>query len=150
MSFKTALPPITENHSCSSHDGQEKVPPITFAIHGSDNYRNPVIAAALSTIFPGLGQFYNGRTWEGILVWSCVGAGILLAMVYPTLTGLCIFLAFGTWLSGIADAFRTAQRITAGDCTFTGISPLLFTPAILLLSAAMTILLVTIFSLVKP
>jgi TM2 domain-containing membrane protein YozV len=150
MSFNSALLPITENHSGLSRDGQEKAPPGTSAIPGSNNYRNPITAAALSMIFPGLGQFYNGRIRDGILVWLCVGTGILLAVVYPMLTGLCLLIALGTWVSGIADAFRTAKRITAGDCIFTGTSPLLAIPAILLLSAAMTILLVTIFSAVSP
>jgi TM2 domain-containing membrane protein YozV len=56
-------------------------------------YKNPGIAFALSLIFPGGGQFYNGHVGKGIFV-------------------LVTFWAFGiTYIWSLFDAPLSAQRI---------------------------------------
>ncbi|ABN58414.1 MULTISPECIES: hypothetical protein [Methanoculleus] len=70
--------------------------------------KNPVFAAGLSLLFPGLGQVYNGETGKGILVLFGVLAG-LLVMLIP---GVVV------WIFGIYDARATARRMNAGVVPF--------------------------------
>lgn len=56
---------------------------------------SPALAATLSLIIPGLGQFYNGQVGKGILVF---------------LTSWLIF----PWVIGIIDAYGTAKKIREG------------------------------------
>ena len=70
--------------------------------------KNPVFAAGLSLLFPGLGQVYNGETGKGVLVLFGVLAG-LLVMLIP---GVAV------WLFGIYDAWATARRMNAGTVPF--------------------------------
>lgn len=58
--------------------------------------RSPVLAAILSFIIAGLGQFYNGQVAKGLL----------------------IFFTFWTiipWILGIIDAYKTAEKINRGE-----------------------------------
>jgi TM2 domain-containing membrane protein YozV len=66
--------------------------------------KNPVFAAGLSLLFPGLGQVYNGETGKGILVLFLVLAG-LLVMLIP---GVAV------WIFGMYDAWATARRMNEG------------------------------------
>jgi len=83
-------------------------------IHGAEGdapgreEKNPVFAAGLSLLFPGLGQVCNGETGKGILVLFLVLAG-LLVMLIP---GVAV------WLFGIYDAWATARRMNAGVVPF--------------------------------
>jgi len=70
--------------------------------------KNPVFAAGLSLLFPGLGQVYNGETGKGILVLFLVFAG-LLVMLIP---GVAV------WLFGVYDAWATARRMNEGAVPF--------------------------------
>ena len=70
--------------------------------------KNPVFAAGLSFLFPGLGQVYNGQTGKGLLVIFGVLAG-LLAMLIP---GVAV------WIFGVYDAYTTAQGMNAGTISF--------------------------------
>jgi TM2 domain-containing membrane protein YozV len=70
--------------------------------------KNPIFAAGLSLLFPGLGQVYNGQTGKGILVLLGVLAG-LLVMLIP---GVAV------WLFGVYDAYATARRMNTGTISF--------------------------------
>lgn len=70
--------------------------------------KNPVFAAVLSLLFPGLGQVCNGETGKGILVLFLVLAGILVMLI----PGVAV------WLFGIYDAWATARRMNAGTVPF--------------------------------
>ncbi|WP_332448600.1 hypothetical protein [Methanoculleus sp.] len=70
--------------------------------------KNPVFAAGLSLLFPGLGQVSNGETVKGLLVLVLVFAG-LLVMLIP---GVVV------WLYGIYDAWATARRMNARAVPF--------------------------------
>ncbi len=91
--------------------------------------RNPILAAALSIILPGLGQFYNLQIKKGlsfvigalfvIVVWISafntpqpLKAGAIEATPWNNLD---LFFALGPFLIGlmvwsVVDAFQTAQR----------------------------------------
>jgi|GEM_PF-578913 len=58
--------------------------------------RSPVLAAVLSFIIAGLGQFYNGQVGKGIIIF---------------LTSLLVV----PWVIGIFDAYNTAKKINRGE-----------------------------------
>lgn len=70
--------------------------------------KNPLFAAGLAILFPGLGQVYNGQTGKGILVLLGVLVGLLIMLI----PGVAV------WLVGIYDAYATAQRMNAGTISF--------------------------------
>lgn len=70
----------------------------------------PVLAAALSFIFPGLGQYYNGQKQKGIILMACIIISLILTIIIiGTITGLII------WLYAIYDGFMTAKAIDRGE-----------------------------------
>lgn len=58
--------------------------------------RSPVLAASLSFIIAGLGQFYNGQTAKGLLIF------FTFWLIIP-------------WILGIIDAYKTAEKINRGE-----------------------------------
>ncbi|MDE3118182.1 MAG: hypothetical protein KGL03_04115 [Nitrospirota bacterium] len=91
--------------------------------------RNPILAAALSIIFPGLGQFYNRQIKKGLSF--AIGALFVIVIrvgAFDTPQPLNpeafeatpwnnqdLFFALGPFLIGlmvwsVVDAFQTAQR----------------------------------------
>ncbi len=78
--------------------------------------RSPVIAAVLSFIGVGLGQFYNGDTLKGLL---------LNAMYLPVVFGFLGFPHIATilmvvWIASIAEASVTSWRINHLATEFSG------------------------------
>jgi TM2 domain-containing membrane protein YozV len=73
--------------------------------HRSD-LPNPGIAAVLSFLIPGLGQFYSGRFWRGIF-WLLVTPGLWIASA-STLGRICHVVAAYTAYS---YAKRMHQRM---------------------------------------
>lgn len=66
---------------------------------------NPFVAAALSAIFPGLGQLYNRELEKGLAV--------IVAMFVATLSVIVfvgILLAPAVWLYAVWDAYVVADR----------------------------------------
>jgi len=68
------------------------------------------IAAVCSFLFTGLGQIYNGQIGKGILF---LIIGVILAFSILILIGLILYPIF--WVYNIYDAYKTAQRINAGE-----------------------------------
>jgi TM2 domain-containing membrane protein YozV len=68
------------------------------------------IAAVLSFLFVGLGQIYNGQIGKGILF---VIIGVILVLSMFVLIGFILFPLF--WVYNIYDAYKTAQKINAGE-----------------------------------
>ena len=66
---------------------------------------NPVVAAALSAAFPGLGQLYNRELDRGIAI---VVASVLAALSALVLVGFVLFPA--VYVYAIYDAYRGAER----------------------------------------
>jgi predicted nucleic acid-binding Zn-ribbon protein len=79
----------------------------------SSSAKNPVRAAALSLVIPGLGQAYNGNFLKGI--------GIFIVIVVPFLLSELIFhFPFGwllllLWAIGVYDAYWDAGRMKRGE-----------------------------------
>ena len=121
-----------------------------FPAHGARAGRNPVMAAGAGIIFPGTGQFYNGRTGRGLIIWSVLGAMILFAMVFPAFEVFSFSCCLGAWLYSVRDAYVTAQKINTGECAFEGPSPLVYSPPVLIVSAGMALLLASVFTVTIP
>lgn len=73
------------------------------------NRRSPIIAALLSVFICGLGQIYNGQFGKGI-------AYIIIAMLCAA--SILIVIGFILvpiwWIIGIADAYMSAKKLSAG------------------------------------
>jgi len=94
--------------------------------------RNPWIALILSFLFCGRGQWYNGRTWDGLKFFGAFAAVYFLALVFtgmsasPNLSIAIIFailsflIVVGIWIYEMYDAYTTAEKINMGDLEFTG------------------------------
>ena len=82
--------------------------------------KNPIIAAVLSFVIPGVGQIYNGEMKKGlVLLGATVGSAIVIGIgffVLSALTGvggcLCfpiLLVPLGIGLFSIYDAYMGAQ-----------------------------------------
>jgi len=72
--------------------------------------RSPLLALALSTVIPGLGQLYNKEAGKGlVIIGSCLGLGLLIYW-QSGLNRITFALALLlVWISAIADAYKSAQ-----------------------------------------
>lgn len=70
--------------------------------------KNPILAAILSFIFPGLGQAYNGEMFKAVCY---AAAAICFAITIVILIGLILYPLFMLW--SIYEAYTTAQKINA-------------------------------------
>jgi|GEM_PF-2663979 len=115
--------------------------PALRTLPGNEPIRDPLLAGAASLVFPGTGQFYNGKTARGVGLWSglVVSVAVLSAIPSPIPTGAFCFL--GIWGWGIIDAYVTAGEINAGHTGFEGSSPLMWAPAVLGVSAVTALVL---------
>ena len=68
--------------------------------------KNPVLAAILSFILPGIGQIYNGQINEGIVF---IIAAITCNFLRYLLIGYPLYIA--VWIFGIIDAYNVAKKI---------------------------------------
>lgn len=68
--------------------------------------KNPGVAAVLSFLFSGLGQIYNGQIGKGLVF---IGAQVVNAFLTVILIGFVT--GFATWVWGMVDAYRSAERI---------------------------------------
>jgi len=106
-----------------------------------EEWRKPWVAAALSAVGIGLGQFYNGETAKGILFLVVViGAPFAL----PLFTAFNpVFVMAVVWAAAIADAYLSAGKINQLQKKFEKKS-LLFWPevACLILCAVMLLMVV--------
>jgi TM2 domain-containing membrane protein YozV len=94
----------------------------------------PRVAALCSTCCIGLGQFYNGRTGDGILVWLFVLVPVALAFIFPAFSGFFLFVGIGVWICSIFDAYSVARKINRKEIRFNGTSELFFFPVLLFVS----------------
>lgn len=68
-------------------------------------YKNPSLAAILSFLFMGLGQFYNGEIKKGVL---------FIAIYIVSIVLMSFFVGFITtpilWIWGMVDAYKSAKK----------------------------------------
>ena len=69
-------------------------------------YKNPSTAAILSFFFIGLGQIYNGKLVDAIILWIIQFAAVAVAFVSPWLI-ICPIIV---WVLNIYDAQTSAER----------------------------------------
>lgn len=72
--------------------------------------KNPGLAAVGSFLYTGIGQIYNGQIAKGIVLIVIQFINILLMFVV-----IGFFTFFIVWVYGIYDAYKTAERINAGQ-----------------------------------
>jgi hypothetical protein len=117
-----------------------------------NNNRNPILAAVLSFFFIGWGQWYNGKTWDGVKFFGIFTAVYILMILFSAIRSSMQFVAliftaflflalFAIWISGIYDAYTIAKKINNGEEIFAGKSQLFWLPAIILALAVFVILL---------
>ena len=107
--------------SCGAEiqEGQPGRCPKCGAAPSASDIKNPVIAAVLSLIIPGLGQSYNGNALKGIGFFL----GTALLSIFSLLMywiGDSYFEAlfigfFIIWIIGVYDAYRDAGRMNRGE-----------------------------------
>jgi uncharacterized membrane protein YidH (DUF202 family) len=117
---------------CPSCGVRIQPPPIPAEI------RSPFLAAVLSFVFVGWGQWYNGKTLEGLKFLGAFIGSYLLMAVFSVMASdqplSAIFLIFFSvavlivWVYGMYDAYQTANKINEGQETFTGKSGLFWLP----------------------
>ena len=61
--------------------------------------KTPLLAAGLSFLFTGLGQFYNGDTKKGAIM---IGSALLLLFIFP-------FIVLPIWIFSMVDAYQVAE-----------------------------------------
>ncbi|MCL2141816.1 MAG: hypothetical protein FWH46_02905 [Methanimicrococcus sp.] len=70
---------------------------------------SPLLAAIFSFFIPGLGQFYAGHFFRGVLVF--IGAAILGALSLATI--ILAIVGFIYWIWNIVDAYQLATKPNA-------------------------------------
>ncbi|MGD0331190.1 MAG: zinc-ribbon domain-containing protein [Nitrososphaeria archaeon] len=85
------------------------IPPSVSPSTVSTPQKSVALAAALSFIFVGLGQIYNGQIRKGI---EFIIAGIVCIILIFVLIGTPLY--FVLWVYSIYDAYNTAKKINAG------------------------------------
>ena len=72
--------------------------------------KNPLVALALSFLFPGVGQLYNNQNRKAITLIICYIISLVLCLI---LVGA--ILAFLIWVYGMYDAYTSAKAINEGE-----------------------------------
>ncbi|MES1211388.1 MAG: hypothetical protein ABUL63_03535 [Acidobacteriota bacterium] len=82
--------------------------------------KNPVLAATLS-LFPGVGNVYNGLYMRGVIFFLVIASLISIVQQGPPLFGMAI--AF-FWIFNVIDAYRQATLINYGYAQDLGLTDL--------------------------
>ena len=112
--------------------------------------RIPFLAVILSFFFAGWGQWYNGKTWDGLKIFGAfLGSYVVMAIFSimvsgQTLAGIFVLILFvviiGIWVYGMYDAYKTAERINKREESFSGKSGLFWLPVVLFALAVVLII----------
>ncbi|MEW6226500.1 MAG: hypothetical protein AB1700_00165 [Bacillota bacterium] len=76
--------------------------------------KNPGLAAVLSFFFAGLGQIYNGQIGKGI---GLIIAELISGLLCTVIVGFLLLPV--VWIYAIYDAYKTAEKINAGQLSTT-------------------------------
>jgi len=90
--------------------------------------RNPLLAIILSFFFTGWGQWYNGKTWDGLKIFGAFLVFYLPIIILSTMTSdqpfasifvVILFVAsIGVWIYGMFDSYKTAEGINRNKENF--------------------------------
>jgi TM2 domain-containing membrane protein YozV len=88
-------------------------PPVDNSISSPEEvkreWRKSTLAAILSLAGVGLGQFYNGETYKGLIFLTIVIGALFILPVYTSLSPLIVVLV--VWAASVADAYLSAEKI---------------------------------------
>jgi len=110
------------------------------AVH--QEIRIPALAVILSFFFAGWGQWYNGKTWDGLKFFAGTLVVYILAIItiaggfrpVPQLFGLVLgAVTLAIWVYGMYEAYMTAGRINNGEEEFSGKSLLFWLPVLMVI-----------------
>lgn len=108
-----------------------------------EEWRTPWVAAVLSAIGIGLGQFYNGESFKGVLFLLVVLGAPFVLPLFTTVNPVVIMAV--VWAAAVADAWLSAGKINLLQKPFVKKSPL-FWPEIACLVLACGVLLLVAFA----
>jgi len=104
--------------------------------------RDRFLAVVFSFFFPGWGQWYNGKTWDGlnffaaflgtyllIVIFSIIGSDQALFTIFRLFLSIVII---GIWIYGMYDAYKTADKINKMKESFSRKSRLFWLPIALI------------------
>jgi len=105
--------------------------------------RQPYIAAILSFFFVGWGQWYNGKTWDGLKFFLAFLSSCMLMVIFTRIESaqpmttrfiliLLVALTIGIWVYGIYEAYKTAGNINRNKESFTKKSAFFWIPFVVL------------------
>jgi len=122
--------------------------------------RNPLAAIVFSFLFAGWGQWYNGKTWDGLTFFGAFWIALLFTVTVFVMAsmqaygilgvGILFVASIGIWIYGIYDAYKTAERINRRKDDFSGKSKLFLLPVLLWLLAILFILVAGSFFRMNP
>lgn len=116
--------------------------------------RSPVLAGILSFLFTGWGQWYNGKTYDGLKLFAAFWAlyivmiifivGANIAPVLAILALLVLLAMLMVWIYGMYEAYMTAERINKKEESFSGKSRLFWLPVGLFILVVVSILIAAV------
>ncbi len=119
--------------------------------------RSTFLAVFLSLLFVGWGQWYDGKTWNGLKFFGSFWGFYLLLLLFSYMASIRPFVGFfaiiflilmtGSWVFGMYDAYKTAARINRGKESFSGKSELFWFPVVLVILAMFGVFLAFVFGM---
>jgi hypothetical protein len=116
----------------------------------SSEIRNPWVAVICSFFSIGWGQWYNGRTWDGLKYWGAFLGSYLLMGIFTIIMSsqplavifvLILFVVLiGIWIYGMYDAYTMAEKINRKELEFNGKSLLFWLPVVFIALGLLIIL----------
>ncbi len=111
--------------------------------------RNPLVALTLSFFMPGWGQWYNGRTWDGLKFFGIVAvlsiAAIFTRLIFGPFGFMFSLLGFVFVIIGMLDAYQGAEKINHHELEFNGKSRLFWLPVVLIIIVMVILLAILMF-----
>lgn len=112
--------------------------------------RSPWVAVLLSFFFAGWGQWYNGRTWDGLKFFGAflgsylfmfVMAVIMASQPVAAIFVLVLFVVIlGIWIYGMYEAYTTAEKINRKESDFQSKSGLFWLPVAFIILGILMVL----------
>lgn len=119
--YGESLPPTTQGPAQSPQDFPGTIGPSNAPAHQSGAApmysapaqaqvvpKNPGLAAALSALWAGFGQIYNGQIGLGLALMVVQFINLILAFVL-----IGIFTGLAVWIFGIYNAYTEAQKFNS-------------------------------------
>lgn len=132
---------------------------ILYAAEETDwkEVRSTFLAVLLSLLFVGWGQWYDGKTWNGLKFFGAFWGFYSMLLLFSYMATIRPFVGFfviiflvlmtGSWVFGMYDAYKTAARINRGKEIFSGKSELFWFPVVLVIFAMFGVFLAIVFGM---